>query len=113
MPLCNVYTVFSAVQVPLLMRHPETKALLVNFDPLIYQVIREAECMRKLDLPVPNAAGVISYNQQQLKNNHAELHVSSIREQYVNPYTPTNTPTYTPTDTPTENVIVGMLKSYQ
>ncbi|XP_033097186.1 dynein heavy chain 5, axonemal-like, partial [Anneissia japonica] len=57
------------LQASLLVRHPETNVLLVNFDPMLLQVIREAECMHKLELEVPSAANVICLSQEKLRNN--------------------------------------------
>ncbi|XP_071944819.1 dynein axonemal heavy chain 8-like [Antedon mediterranea] len=57
------------LQASLLVRHPETNVLLVNFDPMLLQVIREAECMRKLDLEVPTAANVLCLSQEKLRKN--------------------------------------------
>merc|ERR1719210_925248 len=42
-----------ALQVPVLVRHYESKEVHVNLDPTVYLVMREAECMRKLDLEIP------------------------------------------------------------
>lgn len=68
----------SGLQATLLIRHPETKQLLVNFDPLLYQVMREAECMRKHDLEIPEAAHIICLGQEQLKENFNTLKVNYI-----------------------------------
>ena len=68
---------FTALHVPVLVRHPETIELIINYDPLIGSVIREAEGMRKLDLEVPHIANVLSFSQQQLKNDKAQLQVIS------------------------------------
>lgn len=68
----------AGLQASLLIRHPETRQLLVNFDPMIYQVIRESECMLKLDLEVPEAAKVICLGQETLKKNFNSLKVSSL-----------------------------------
>ncbi|XP_033641432.1 dynein heavy chain 8, axonemal-like [Asterias rubens] len=69
----QVDAVKSGLQATLLIRHPETKQLLVNFDPLLYQVMRESECMRKHDLEIPEAAHIICLGQEQLKENYNTL----------------------------------------
>jgi len=65
-----------ALRVPLLVRHPDTKELLVNFDPLIYEVIKESECMRKLHLDIPEFAKTLCLLRKKLKADHCTLKVS-------------------------------------
>jgi len=38
------------LQASLLVRHPETNKLYVNFDPMVMTLIKETDCMVKLDL---------------------------------------------------------------
>ena len=66
----------SALTVPLLVRHPDTKELVVNFDPWIHEVIKEAECMRKLRLDIPEFAKVLCLLGRKLKSDHWTLKVS-------------------------------------
>ncbi|XP_023932850.1 dynein heavy chain 8, axonemal [Lingula anatina] len=61
------------LRVPVLVRHPETKTLLVNFDPLIYQVIRESNCIIKLGLEVPEEAKMLCHTQDQLKKYQEKM----------------------------------------
>ena len=63
----------TALQVPPLVRHPETKELLVNLDPLIYQVIQESVNMMKMQLPVPRDAQLLLYSKQRLRHHHSSL----------------------------------------
>lgn len=63
----------TALQVPPLVRHPDTKELLVNLDPLIYQVIQESVNMSKMQLPVPRDAQLLLYSKQRLRRHHALL----------------------------------------
>ncbi|XP_033097914.1 dynein heavy chain 5, axonemal-like [Anneissia japonica] len=74
----QVDVVKTGLQASLLVRHPETNVLLVNFDPMLLQVIREAECMHKLELEVPSAANVICLSQEKLRNNCDMLKVMGI-----------------------------------
>jgi len=60
----------SGLQSSLLVRHPETKDLYVNFDPQILTLIREAECMSRLNLEVPAAAVDLRTRQHSLKNSY-------------------------------------------
>ena len=83
----NVFLCFfsAGLQATLLIRHPETKQLLVNFDPLLYQVMRESECMRKHDLEIPEAAHIICLGQEQLKENYNTLKVNYIYYHHITP----------------------------
>ena len=72
-----------ALRVPLLVRHPDTKELVVNFDPLIYEVIKESECMRKLHLDIPEFAKTLCLLRKKLKADHCTLKVSFILGQTV------------------------------
>ncbi|XP_063956179.1 dynein axonemal heavy chain 8-like [Lytechinus pictus] len=65
----QIEAIKSGLRATLLIRHPETGQLMVNFDPLLYQIIRESVCMIKLGLDVPEAALVIVMGQDQLKDN--------------------------------------------
>ncbi|KAI0211059.1 Dynein heavy chain 8, axonemal [Lamellibrachia satsuma] len=69
----SVQATKQALRVPLLVRHPETKELLVNFDHLIYEVIKEAECMRKLRLDIPEFAKMLCLLRRKLKADHCTL----------------------------------------
>jgi len=59
--------------VPPLVRHPDTKELLVNLDPLIYQVIQESVNMTKMKLQVPRDAQLLLYSKQKLRRHHSLL----------------------------------------
>lgn len=63
----------AALQVPPLVRHPDTKDLLVNLDPLIYQVIQESVFMTKMKLAVPREAQLLLQSKQRLVRQHAQL----------------------------------------
>ncbi|XP_074653701.1 dynein axonemal heavy chain 8-like [Tubulanus polymorphus] len=70
----SVDVVKEGIQVPVMVRHPENDALLlVNFDPMINQVIKESECIRKLELDVPQSALMLGYLQTQLKQDCDQL----------------------------------------
>lgn len=66
----QVEVVKSGLQSSLLVRQPETKDLYVNFDPQILALIREAECMARLNLEVPAAAIDLRAKQHSLKENY-------------------------------------------
>lgn len=66
----------SGLQSSLLVRHAETKELFVNFDPQILTLIREAECMARLNLDVPAAAVDLRTRQHTLKESYNAMLVS-------------------------------------
>ena len=67
-----------ALEVPILIRHPVNKELLVNYDPMINQAIKEIDCIRKLDLEVPHAGLLLCHMENRLKRCVDELTVRII-----------------------------------
>lgn len=67
----------SGLQASLLVRHPETKELFVNFDPQILTLIRESECMVRLGLDIPFGAQTLLQKRQTIKNNYNRLQVGN------------------------------------
>ena len=65
----------SGLQASLLVRHPETKELYVNFDPQILTLIRETECMVRLGLEIPFSAQTLLQKRHSLKKNYNRLQV--------------------------------------
>ncbi|CAH3041642.1 unnamed protein product [Pocillopora meandrina] len=63
----------SGLQASLLVRHPETKELFVNFDPQILTLIRESECMVRLGLDIPFGAQTLLQKSQTIKKNYNRL----------------------------------------
>jgi len=66
----------SGIQSTLLVKHPETGELFVNFDPQILGLIRETECMARLRLEIPPVARGLRSKQSLLKDNFNALKVS-------------------------------------
>ena len=59
----------------LLVKHPDTGELYVNFDPQVMTLIRETECMARLGLDIPPAAQNLRAKQQYLKEKYNNLMV--------------------------------------
>ncbi|XP_078482966.1 dynein axonemal heavy chain 8 [Ciona intestinalis] len=62
-----------ALQATLLVRHPETKQLHINYDPQVPAMVREALCMNKMDLEVPEVATNLLRKIDNLKNTKETL----------------------------------------
>ncbi|XP_069464857.1 dynein axonemal heavy chain 8 [Ambystoma mexicanum] len=61
------------LQATLLIRHPETGKMLVNFDLKILEIVRETKCMIKMGLKVPDVAKRLVKIENILKNNRLRL----------------------------------------
>lgn len=61
----------------MLARYPQTTSgmLLVNFDPYIFEVIKESEYMIKLNLEIPEAAKVLVHSKDKLKGHFSQMKV--------------------------------------
>lgn len=68
----------TALQVTLLVRHPDTGKLLVNFDPKIIEIVRESKCMLKMGLEVPEQALRLVNTESTMKDNRLRLEVNNI-----------------------------------
>ncbi|XP_030831333.1 dynein heavy chain 5, axonemal isoform X2 [Strongylocentrotus purpuratus] len=69
----QVEAVKTGLHASLLVRHPDTQELYVNFDPQILTLIKETECMYRLGLEVPIAARAIFQKQSLFKENYNKL----------------------------------------
>ncbi len=65
----------TGLQAALLVRHPDSSDLYVNFDPQILTLIRETECMARLGLEIPAVARALRAKQEQLKANYNSVKV--------------------------------------
>jgi hypothetical protein len=52
-----------------------TEVLLVNFDPYIFEVIKESEYMIKLNLEIPDAARTLVHSREKLKAHVSQMKV--------------------------------------
>lgn len=57
----------SGLTASLLVRHPETKVLYVNFDPQILELIQEAKYLLKLNLSIPESALYLCKKEDKVK----------------------------------------------
>ncbi|KAL8616403.1 Dynein heavy chain 5, axonemal [Nucella lapillus] len=63
----------AGLQASLLVRHPESKELFVNFDTQILTMIRETECMARMGLEIPLLARTIRCRQGEYKSICSQL----------------------------------------
>ncbi|XP_071819604.1 dynein axonemal heavy chain 5-like isoform X1 [Apostichopus japonicus] len=68
-----VDTIKSGLNASLLVRHPETKQLFVNFDPQVLELITEAKYLNKMGLEVPASAGTLVMRETGIKANCVSL----------------------------------------
>ncbi|XP_033755107.1 LOW QUALITY PROTEIN: dynein heavy chain 5, axonemal-like [Pecten maximus] len=87
--LRQVETARSGLQASLLVRHPETAELYVNFDPQILTMIRETECMARLGLEIPLLARTMRAKQAEFKENYEALQMMLQENQRVRSKIPT------------------------
>ena len=74
----------SGLQASLLVRHPETNELYVNFDSQILTMIRETECMARLGLEIPPLAKTMRAKQTEYKDNYNALQVGHVMSHVIN-----------------------------
>ncbi|XP_076314934.1 dynein axonemal heavy chain 8-like [Tachypleus tridentatus] len=72
----QVETIGSSLQVTILVAHPETKDIYVNFDPLILQTINEAQRLLKMDLDIPDTVVLLCLAQKKLKSAYCQTKVT-------------------------------------
>lgn len=64
----------AGLQATLIIRHPDDGKLYVNFDQEILQLIREAKCLDRMGIEVPDGARIVLFQEEKFKNYHNELH---------------------------------------
>jgi len=63
----------AGLQATLIIRHPETGKLYVNFDREILQLIREAKCLARIGVTVPESAQIVLLQEEKFKTYYNEL----------------------------------------
>lgn len=63
----------AGLSAPLLVQHPESGKLLVNFDKEIMQLIRETKYMQRFNIPVPESAMMVLLQEEKYKFYYAQL----------------------------------------
>lgn len=63
----------AGLQATLIIRHPQTNKLFVNFDQEIFQLLREARCLVKLDIAIPESAKLILLQEDNFKACYNDL----------------------------------------
>ena len=57
----------SGLNASLMVRHPESEQLYVNFDPQILELIQEAKYLKKLNLEIPEMAVILCQREDSIK----------------------------------------------
>ena len=62
----------SGLNASLLIRHPDTAELFVNFDPQIVELIQEAKCLQALNLEIPDTVKALMTREEEIKQYNVE-----------------------------------------
>lgn len=57
----------------LIIKHPKTGRLYVNFDPEILQLVREAKCLVRMGVTIPDGAKMVLLQENRFKDNYNHL----------------------------------------
>mgnify|MGYP002042673385 CR=1 FL=1 len=63
----------AGLQATLIIRHPSNNKLYVNFDREILQLIREAKCLTRIGVEIPEAAKMVLLQEDKYKSYYNEL----------------------------------------
>ncbi|KDO29332.1 hypothetical protein SPRG_05868 [Saprolegnia parasitica CBS 223.65] len=69
----SIDTAKGGLHATLIIRHPETTKLYVNFDKEILQLIREAKCLDRMGIDIPENAKMVMLQEDKFKNYFNEL----------------------------------------
>ena len=64
----------TGLQATLIIRHPDDGKLYVNFDHEILQLIREAKCLDRISVEIPESAKIAVFQEEKFKLYYTELH---------------------------------------
>jgi len=64
----------TGLQATLIIRHPDDNKLYVNFDHEILQLIREAKCLDRIGIEIPESAKIALFQEEKFKTFYNELH---------------------------------------
>ena len=64
----------TGLQATLIIRHPDDGKLYVYFDHEILQLIREAKCLDRMGIEIPENAKIAIFQEEKLKVFYTELH---------------------------------------
>ena len=71
----QVERISEGLKITLLVRHPDTGQLLVNFDPRILELFREVQCFHALGLEVPALGEMLYSRRDTITDNHHAVQV--------------------------------------
>eukprot|EP01042_Synura_sphagnicola_P000006 gene6-7_t len=63
----------AGLQATLIIRHPTSGKLFVNFDQELFQLIREAKCLAKLEVDIPEGAKMVLLQEDKFKSYYDDL----------------------------------------
>ena len=72
----SIETAKAGLQATLIIRHPEDNRLYVNFDAEILQLIREAKCLDRMGVAIPESARIVLLQEDKFKGYFNELSFS-------------------------------------
>ena len=68
-----IETAKAGLQATLIIRHPDDGKLYVNFDPEILQLLREAKCLDRMSIDIPESAKIVLLQEEKFKTYFNEL----------------------------------------
>jgi dynein heavy chain len=69
----SIETAKAGLQATLIIRHPDSGKLYVNFDLELFQLMREAKCLVKLDMTIPEGAKIVLLQEEKFKAYYNDL----------------------------------------